>query len=227
MFTPSLSVAGLGANGLGWICNDAGSKSQSSSRRSAEHTESRREILHSGGRLTPTSWPVGGLLSPRTPYRGALIPDTLGMSAPHEALGPVSEAAGAVTENPARLRPDLADPALARSLTLFTVTLTDSGRSSTNMGHSASVAGLGWWMVVHDRVGIHPILSSFALRLICTLIFKVQQTSKPQFSWSRGRPLITPHRDDGPTSSLFQPHARPELCHLQDTPVVLMPRQGL
>lgn len=124
------------------VDNNAGSKSQSSSRSSAEHTESRREILHSGGRLTP-SWPVGGLLSPRTPYRGALIPDALGMSAPHEALGPVSEAAGAVTENPARLRPDLADPALARSLTLFTMTLTDSGRSSTNMGHSASVAGLG------------------------------------------------------------------------------------
>lgn len=58
--------------------------------------ESRREKLHSGGR--PPNWPLGGFLPPRAPYRGALIPGRLGMSAPHEALGPVSEAAGAVTE---------------------------------------------------------------------------------------------------------------------------------
>lgn len=173
----------------------AGSESQSSSQGSPE---SRREILHSECR--PPNCPVGGLLSPRTPYRGALIPGTPGMSAPHEALGPVSEAAGAVTENPARLRPDLADlplllpfrPFCPCSLIILDHQRPDRRRHGTSR-HRLHTA----WLMVTIRSGrpSHvPFCPRLLLRTNCRSAASSQQpaasTSKPQSP--TGLPLVSP-----------------------------------
>lgn len=108
------------------------------------------------------------------------------------------------------------------------MTINDRSSTTWDTRHPLHVLADG-----HGEVDVHPIspftLNWSAHQLNYTTLHRSaasSSSSKPQ-SLAPSRPLITPHRDDGPTSSLFQPHARPELCHLQDTPVALMPRPGL
>lgn len=104
-------------------------------------------------RLTPPNCPLGGFLPPRAPYRGALIPGTLGMSAPHEALGPVSEAAGAVTET-------LPVFVLILPICPFcspNVIINDRSSTTWDTRHRLHVLAAG-----HGEVDLHPI-SPFTL----------------------------------------------------------------
>lgn len=109
------------------------------------------------------------------------------------------------------------------------MTINDRSSTTWDTRHPLHVLADG-----HGEVDV-PSHLSFYPQLVCTSIklhditpqCSQQQQQQATVTAPPGRPLITPHRDDGPTSSLFQPHARPELCHLQDTPVALMPRPGL
>lgn len=103
--------------------------------------------------LPAPNCPLGGFLPPRAPYRGALIPGTLGMSAPHQALGPVSEAAGAVTET-------LPVFVLILPISSFcspSVTINDRSSTTWDTRHRLRVLADG-----HGEVDVHP-MSPFTL----------------------------------------------------------------
>lgn len=150
-------------------------KSQVESRESRVKSQDERNST-SGGR--PPNCPLGGFLPPRAPYRGALIPGTLGMSAPHQALGPVSEAAGAVTET-------LPVFVLILPICPFcspSVTINDRSSTTWDTRHRLHVLADG-----HGEVHVHPMspftLNWFAHQLNYTTLHcsaASSSSSKPQ-----------------------------------------------